>query len=45
MIANKLLAFDKNKTKFYDFGYEEYLEKKIEEPVLDEVKEKKEKKA
>ena len=44
-IANKILAFDKNKTKFYDFGYEEYLEKKIEEPVLDEVKEKKEKKA
>ena len=44
-IANKILAFDKNKTKFYDFGYEEYLEKKIEEPVLDEVKEKKKKKA
>ncbi len=44
-IANKILAFDKNKTKFYDFGYEEYLEKKIEEPALDEVKEKKEKKA
>ena len=43
-IANKILAFDKNKTKFYDFGYEEYLEKKMQEVEPEEIKEKKEKK-
>ena len=43
-IANKILAFDKNKTKFYDLGYEEYLEKKMQEVEPEEIKEKKEKK-
>ncbi len=43
-IANKILAFDKSSAKFYDSGYEEYLEKKSEELEVEEVKEKKEKK-
>ena len=43
-IANKILAFEKNKTKFYDLGYEEYLEKKMQEVQPEEIKEKKEKK-
>ena len=43
-IANKILEFNKNKVKFYDFGYEEYLEKKSEEIELEEKVEKKEKK-
>ena len=43
-IANKILEFNKNKVKFYDFGYEEYLEKKSEEIELEEKVGKKEKK-
>lgn len=44
-IANKILAFEKINTKFYDCDYEEYLEKKNQETeVVEEVKEKKEKK-
>ena len=44
-LANKILAFDKNKTKFYDCNYEEYLEKKAQEvDVIEEKYEKKEKK-
>ena len=43
-IANKILEFNKNKVKFYDFGYEEYLEKKSAEIELEEKVEKKEKK-
>ncbi len=44
-LANKILAFDKNKTKFYDCSYEEYLEKKAQEvDVIEEKYEKKEKK-
>ncbi len=44
-IANKILAFEKINTKFYDCDYEEYLEKKNQEiEVVEEVKEKKEKK-
>lgn len=43
-IANKILEFNKNKVKFYDFGYEEYLEKKSAEIELEENVEKKEKK-
>lgn len=44
-IANKILAFENGNTKFYDCGYEEYLEKKSQEvEVVEEVKEKKEKK-
>lgn len=43
-IANKILAFDKNKAKFYDCGYEEYLVKKSEEIEVEEKIEKKEKK-
>ena len=43
-IANKILAFEKNKVKFYDCGYEEYLEKRTEEIELEENVEKKEKK-
>ena len=43
-IANKILEFDKNKVKFYDFGYEEYLEKKLQEVDVEEKTEKKEKK-
>ena len=43
-IANKILEFDKNKTKFYDCGYEEYLEKKSGEIEIEEKVEKKEKK-
>ena len=44
-IANKILEFNKNKVKFYDFDYEEYLEKKTEEIELEEKVEKKEKKS
>ena len=41
-IANKILAFDKNNVKFYDCGYEEYLNKKSQE--VEDVKEEKENK-
>ena len=44
-IANKILEFDKDKSKFYGFGYEEYLEKKSQEVSVEEKNEKKEKKA
>ena len=43
-IANKILEFDKNKVKFYDLGYEAYLEKKLQEVDVEEKTEKKEKK-
>ena len=44
-LANKILAFDKNKSQFYDCKYEEYLEKKSKEQESQEEKpEKKEKK-
>lgn len=44
-LANKILCFDNKKSKFYDCGYEEYLEKKSQEvEETEEVKEKKEKK-
>ena len=44
-LANKILAFDKNKSQFYDCNYEEYLEKKSKEQESQEEKpEKKEKK-
>lgn len=44
-IANKILSFEKGNTKFYDCGYEEYLEKKSKETeIVEEVKDKKEKK-
>lgn len=44
-LANKILSFEKNDTKFYDCGYEEYLEKKLQEvEIKEEVLEKKEKK-
>ena len=44
-LANKILCFDNKKSKFYDCGYEEYLEKKSQEvEEAEEVKEKKEKK-
>ena len=44
-LANKILAFENKNVKFYDCGYEEYLEKKSQEgDVQEEIKEKKEKK-
>ena len=43
-IANKILEFNKNKVKFYDCKYEEYLEKKTQEIEIEEKIEKKEKK-
>ena len=43
-IANKILAFEKNKVKFYNCGYEEYLEQKSEETEAEAKTEKKEKK-
>lgn len=44
-IANKILEFENGNTKFYDCGYEEYLEKKSQgTEVVEEIKDKKEKK-
>ena len=44
-IADKILAFESKNAKFYDCGYEEYLEKKSQEVEMQEdAKEKKEKK-
>lgn len=44
-IANKILSFENKNVKFYDCGYEDYLEKKSKEvETIDEIKEKKEKK-
>lgn len=46
-IADSILSFDNKKVKFYDCGYEEYLEKKsieLEEVPEEKIKEKNEKK-